>query len=98
MKKNASEKWLYFSRIQISLHNSTVAIQTQDNNTQSDITMVALTGPRGYGNDSGVAGDTAGMLGTINQTVGPVTSFTGTYRAERWILNVDGSSDLTDTS
>ncbi|XP_033628531.1 uncharacterized protein LOC117291111 isoform X1 [Asterias rubens] len=84
--------------ILISLHNSTVAIKTQDNNTQSDITIVSLTGPRGYGNDSGVAGDTAGMLGIINQTVGPVTSFTGTYRAERWILNVDASSDLTDTS
>ncbi|XP_070570423.1 uncharacterized protein [Ptychodera flava] len=43
--------------------------------------------PYGYGNDNG-GGNTAGLLLYIDGRFGPVTSFTGTYKADEWSLSV----------
>ncbi|XP_072032084.1 uncharacterized protein [Amphiura filiformis] len=52
---------------------------------------VPITGsssiPRGYGSDSG-GGNTAGLLKHIRDNYGPVNSFTGTYRADSWTLDI----------
>ncbi|XP_068699322.1 uncharacterized protein [Montipora foliosa] len=46
--------------------------------------------PRGYGSDSG-GGDTVGLLKQVHNTFGVVTSFTGTYRADKWTLMLSSS-------
>ncbi|XP_070550008.1 uncharacterized protein [Ptychodera flava] len=51
--------------------------------------------PSGYGDDSG-GGDTVGLLMYINGRFGPVTSFSGTYKADEWHLSV-GSTALQTT-
>ena len=47
--------------------------------------------PRGYGSDSG-GGNTAGLLKHIRDNYGPVNSFTGTYRADTWTLDISAGS------
>nr|XP_058949665.1 uncharacterized protein LOC131777387 [Pocillopora verrucosa] len=47
--------------------------------------------PRGIGSDSG-GGDTVGLLKKIYERFGVVTSFTGTYRADKWSLNLSSQS------
>ncbi|XP_077993982.1 uncharacterized protein LOC144447775 [Glandiceps talaboti] len=44
--------------------------------------------PRGYGDDRG-GGNTAGLLKYLEQHFGTVTSFTGTYQADQWDLNLE---------
>ncbi|KAJ7361916.1 hypothetical protein OS493_014562 [Desmophyllum pertusum] len=41
--------------------------------------------PRGYGSDSG-GGNTVGLLKQVYNRFGVVTSFTGTYKANKWII------------
>nr|XP_006824147.1 PREDICTED: uncharacterized protein LOC100368155 [Saccoglossus kowalevskii] len=43
--------------------------------------------PYGYGTDTG-GGNTVNLLMYINNRFGPVTSFTGTYKANEWSLSV----------
>ncbi|KAJ7361912.1 hypothetical protein OS493_014558 [Desmophyllum pertusum] len=43
--------------------------------------------PRGIGSDSG-GGDTVGLLKKVYNRFGVVTSFTGTYKANKWSLDV----------
>ncbi|XP_038049155.1 transmembrane protease serine 9-like isoform X3 [Patiria miniata] len=75
---------------------STVTIAGPYGELRTDIPVLTSADPCGYGNDSGGGGDTPGMLGVINETVGPVESFTGTYRADKWLLNVDEGLHLRD--
>ena len=42
----------------------------------------------GYGYDMGGRGYTARLLFYLQQRFGPVTSFSGSYRADRWVLNI----------
>ena len=44
----------------------------------------------GYGSDTG-GGSTAKLLAYLAQRFGPVTSFSGSYRADRWTLNINRS-------
>ena len=80
---------------QIAHYPSAVTITGPDGDVQTDVPLLTSTDPFGYGNDSG-GGDTPGMLRVINQTVGPVASFTGTYRADRWTLNLEEAQWLPD--
>ena len=43
--------------------------------------------PRGYGEDSG-GGDTVGLLQYLENRFGDVASFSGTYRADRWRVDM----------
>jgi len=43
--------------------------------------------PRGYGEDSG-GGNTVGLLQYLVNRFGDVASFSGTYRANRWTVNM----------
>ena len=43
--------------------------------------------PRGYGEDSG-GGDTVGLLQYLVNRFGDVASFSGTYRANRWTVDM----------
>ena len=43
--------------------------------------------PRGYGTDTG-GGHTAELLDYLRQRFGPISSFSGSYRADRWSLNI----------
>ena len=43
--------------------------------------------PRGYGEDSG-GGDTVGLLQYLENRFGDVASFSGTYRANRWRVDM----------
>ena len=45
----------------------------------------------GYGSDTG-GGRTAKQLVYLAQRFGPVTSFSGSYRADRWTLNINRSA------
>ncbi|XP_022111139.1 uncharacterized protein LOC110990439 [Acanthaster planci] len=82
--------------IMIAHFPSAVTITGPDGEVQTDVPILTSTDPCGYGNDSGGSGDTPGMLRVINETVGPVESFTGTYRAEKWTLNMDEARWLPD--
>ncbi len=48
-------------------------------------------GPRlfGYGSDSG-GGRTAKLLQYLSNSLGPVSSFTGTYQADKWFIKLPG--------
>ncbi|CAI8036248.1 Hepatocyte growth factor receptor, partial [Geodia barretti] len=46
----------------------------------------------GFGTDNG-GGGTAELLLYLQQRFGPVTSFSGSYRADRWELNINRTSD-----
>ena len=47
--------------------------------------------PRGYGTDTG-GGHTAELLDYLRQRFGPVRSFSGSYRADRWRVNIQRSA------
>ena len=44
--------------------------------------------PRGFGEDSG-GGDTVGLLQYLFNRFGHVSSFSGTYRADRWSVTIN---------
>ena len=48
--------------------------------------------PSGYGSDSG-GGDTLGLLQYLHNRFGPVTSFSGSYRADSWVLHIDRNNN-----
>ena len=49
--------------------------------------------PFGYGNDSDV-GDTDGFIHYLEHRFGPTASFTGTYKADRWLVNITGTEEI----
>ena len=46
--------------------------------------------PQGYGDDAG-GGDTVGLLYYVQLHYGSVASFTGSYRADRWDVEINGT-------
>ena len=71
---------------QSGYYNSTVTA------TSGNVGLVETLGNRlsGYGTDIG-GGSTAKLLAYLVQRFGPVTSFSGSYRADRWTLNINRS-------
>ena len=53
--------------------------------------MSRSTAGYGYGDDSG-GGSTAKLLCYLVQRFGPISSFSGSYRADRWRLTIDRST------
>ena len=47
--------------------------------------------PEGYGDDTG-GGDTDKLLEYVVSRFGPVASFSGSYKADSWILNIHQES------
>ena len=47
--------------------------------------------PYGYGSDTG-GGHTAELLVYLRQRFGPVRSFSGSYRADTWCVNIQRSA------
>ena len=53
--------------------------------------------PYGYGSDSG-GGHTAELLVYLRQRFGSVRSFSGSYRADRWRVNIQRSAGINYTN
>ena len=71
--------------LQISYYNSSVSyapgrVQSVEKPSHGEI-------PRGYGEDSG-GGNTVGLLQYLQNRFGDVASFSGTYRANRWRVDL----------
>ncbi|CAI8043500.1 Sushi, von Willebrand factor type A, EGF and pentraxin domain-containing protein 1 [Geodia barretti] len=69
-----------------SYYNSTVSSSTASAIRHTEI-LSRSEGIRGYGSDIG-GGKTADLLLYLQERFGPVTSFSGSYRASRWDLNI----------
>ena len=74
---------MYF---QSGYYNSTVTV------TSGNIREVEIlpSSERFYGYGKG--GSTAKLLAYLAQRFGPVTSFTGSYKADNWTLNINRSA------
>ena len=55
--------------------------------TLERISARSRTFPTGYGSDTG-GGNTLGMLQHLRRRFGPVASFTASYRADSWTLQI----------
>lgn len=60
---------------------------TWEGESRDVTTSASRTIPRGYGSDAG-GGNTVGLLQHIRDNYGPVNTFTGTYRADTWTLDI----------
>ena len=49
--------------------------------------------PSGYGSDDG-GGHTVDLLLYLTERFGPVSSFSGSYRADRWTINIELSDGM----
>ena len=47
----------------------------------------------GYGSDNG-GGRAADALGYLTNRFGPISSFSGSYRADRWTVNIERSPGI----
>jgi hypothetical protein len=73
-----------------SYYNSTVSSSPASAIRHTEI-LSRSEGIRGYGSDIG-GGKTADLLLYLQGRFGPVTSFSGSYRADRWELNIHRTS------
>ena len=84
--------WPFLLVIQSGYYNSTVS------STPSNAILVTeiLSRPdnhNGYGTDLG-GGDTVELLLYLQQRFGPVSSFSGSYRADRWDLTINRTASM----
>ena len=83
---------LIYDLYQSSYYNSTVSSSTASAIRHTEI-LSRSEGIRGYGSDIG-GGKTADLLLYLQERFGPVTSFSGSYRASRWELNIKRRAGL----
>ena len=78
--------WLFLGDIQSSYYTSTVSSTPNNAILETEI-VGAPDNHYGYGSDLG-GGWTANLLLYLQQRFGPVSSFSGSYRADRWEINI----------
>ena len=75
-----------FSFLKSSYYNSTVSSSSSGAIREIE-TLSRSDSIRGYGSDIG-GGRTVGLLLYLQQRFGPISSFSGSYRADHWELNI----------
>ena len=76
---------LLFMNLQASYYLENSSVSGVSSQTVERIPSQTL--PNGYGNDSG-GGKTDELLMYLAKRFGPVASFSGSYRADRWELSI----------
>ena len=82
----------FYDLYQSSYYNSTVSSSPASAIRHTEI-LSRSDGFRGYGSDIG-GGKTADLLLYLQERFGSVTSFSGSYRASRWELNIKRRAGL----